>query len=57
MWLAMKLLAVRTAAPCRSLLCAATCIHPATLSWRELDVCKALDWDLSAILREARVVQ
>ncbi|KAK2076870.1 hypothetical protein QBZ16_005098 [Prototheca wickerhamii] len=57
MWLAMKLLAVRTAAPCRSLLCAAACIQPAALSWRELEVCKVLDWDLSSILREAGIVR
>ena len=57
MWLAMKMLAVRTAAPCRSLLCAAACIQPAALSWRELEVCKVLDWDLSSILREAGIVR
>lgn len=56
MWLAMKLLAVRTAAPCRGLLCAATSVSPTAISIRELEICKALDWDMSAILRAAGVV-
>ncbi|KAL6773786.1 hypothetical protein ACKKBG_A22490 [Auxenochlorella protothecoides x Auxenochlorella symbiontica] len=53
----MKLIAVRTAAPCRSLICSASSVCPAELSWRELEVCKALNWDLSALLREAGVVR
>lgn len=57
LWLAMKLIAVRTAAPCRSLICSASSVCPAELSWRELEVCKALNWDLSALLREAGVVR
>lgn len=55
-WVAAKLLSVRTAAPNRQLVCMATSCAADVLSWRELEVCKVLDWDMAEILREAGMI-
>ena len=56
LWLASKLLSMRTAAPNRQLVCMATGCAPDILNWRELEVCKTLDWDMVEILREAGMI-
>ena len=56
LWVASKLLSVRTAAPNRQLVCMATACAADVLSWRELEVCRTLDWDFVEILREAGLV-
>lgn len=56
LWVASKLLSVRTAAPNRQLLCMATSAAADVLSWRELEVCKVLDWDMAEVLRERGMI-
>lgn len=56
LWVAVKLLAVRSTSPCRQLVCMASGIDPPELSSAELGLCKHLNWNMSRIVREAGIV-
>lgn len=56
LWVAVKLLSVRTSSPCRQLVCLATGVSPGDLSASELSLCKELSWDMARIVRESGVI-